>query len=113
MRAAPNGASAITVCARWPASGRMTFTQQDVVFIACLLAEAARTEIMPRFKALADGDVRHKTSVFDPVTAADEAAELVISAALADRSGGRTMLIIATLAGGIPACATGRPLALA
>jgi fructose-1,6-bisphosphatase/inositol monophosphatase family enzyme len=63
----------------------MTFTQQDVVFIAGLLAEAARTEIMPRFKALADGDVRHKTSVFDPVTAADEAAELVISAALAAR----------------------------
>src|SRR4051794_19500572 len=37
---------------------------------------------MPRFKALADGAVRHKTSIFDPVSEADEAAERVITAAL-------------------------------
>jgi fructose-1,6-bisphosphatase/inositol monophosphatase family enzyme len=60
----------------------MTFTQQDVVRIVEILAEAARVEVMPRFKALADGDVRHKSSIFDPVTAADEAAEHMISAAL-------------------------------
>jgi fructose-1,6-bisphosphatase/inositol monophosphatase family enzyme len=60
----------------------MQFTQADVAHISDILAEAARVEIMPRFKALADADVRHKTSVFDPVTAADEAAERAISAAL-------------------------------
>jgi fructose-1,6-bisphosphatase/inositol monophosphatase family enzyme len=61
---------------------KMTFTQQDVARIAEILAAAARTEIMPRFKALADGDVRHKSSIFDPVTEADEAAEQAISGAL-------------------------------
>jgi fructose-1,6-bisphosphatase/inositol monophosphatase family enzyme len=60
----------------------VTFSRADVSRIAGILAEAARTEIMPRFKALADGDVRHKTSIFDPVTEADEAAERAISAAL-------------------------------
>jgi fructose-1,6-bisphosphatase/inositol monophosphatase family enzyme len=60
----------------------MQVTQQDVARITEILAEAARVEIMPRFKALADGDVRHKSSVFDPVTEADEAAERAISAQL-------------------------------
>jgi len=60
----------------------MTFTQQDVARIAEILAEAARVEIMPRFKALVHGDVRHKSSIFDPVTEADEAAERSISAQL-------------------------------
>jgi fructose-1,6-bisphosphatase/inositol monophosphatase family enzyme len=60
----------------------MIIRQQDVARIAAILAEAARTEIMPRFKVLADGDVRHKSSVFDPVTEADEAAERFISAEL-------------------------------
>ncbi len=60
----------------------MTLSQPDVTRIAEILAAAARTEIMPRFKSLRDGDVRHKTSVFDPVTEADEAAERVISAEL-------------------------------
>jgi fructose-1,6-bisphosphatase/inositol monophosphatase family enzyme len=60
----------------------LTFSQQDVTRIAEILAEASRLEIMPRFKALADGDVRHKSSAFDPVTEADEAAERAISAEL-------------------------------
>jgi fructose-1,6-bisphosphatase/inositol monophosphatase family enzyme len=60
----------------------MTFTQQDVARIVEILADAAQVEIMPRFKALIDGDVRHKSSVFDPVTVADEAAEQAISAQL-------------------------------
>jgi fructose-1,6-bisphosphatase/inositol monophosphatase family enzyme len=50
--------------------------------IAGILADAGRREIMPRFKALADTDIRHKSSVFDPVTEADEAAERAISAQL-------------------------------
>jgi fructose-1,6-bisphosphatase/inositol monophosphatase family enzyme len=60
----------------------MNFTQHDVVRIADILASAARVEIMPRFKALAVGDVRHKSSPFDPVTEADEAAERAISTEL-------------------------------
>ncbi len=60
----------------------MQFTQPDVTRIAEILADAARAEIMPRFKALVDGEVRHKSSIFDPVTAADEAAEHVISVQL-------------------------------
>src|ERR1700744_4581731 len=59
----------------------MTITQQDLVRIADILAEAARVEIMPRFKALTDGEIRHKSSIFDPVTEADEAAERFISSA--------------------------------
>jgi fructose-1,6-bisphosphatase/inositol monophosphatase family enzyme len=62
----------------------VTFSRADVTRITEILAQAARTEIMPRFRALADGDVRHKSSVFDPVTEADEAAERAISAALRD-----------------------------
>src|SRR5208282_2874125 len=60
----------------------MTFSQPDITRIAEILAEAARVEIMPRFKALAEGDIRHKSSVFDPVIAADVAAERAISAQL-------------------------------
>jgi fructose-1,6-bisphosphatase/inositol monophosphatase family enzyme len=62
----------------------MTFTHQDVARITEILAEAASAEIMPRFKALADSDVRMKASDFDPVSAADEAAERRIAARLRD-----------------------------
>lgn len=62
----------------------MTFTHQDVARITEILAEAARSAIMPRFKALADSDVRMKASDFDPVSAADEAAERLIAARLRD-----------------------------
>ncbi|HEY0182858.1 MAG TPA: inositol monophosphatase, partial [Rhodopila sp.] len=57
----------------------MIFTQQDVSRISDILADAARVEIMPRFKSLVDGEVRHKSSLFDPVTEADEAAERAIA----------------------------------
>jgi fructose-1,6-bisphosphatase/inositol monophosphatase family enzyme len=60
----------------------LTFSQPDVARIAVILDEAAREEIMPRFKALANSDVRHKASMFDPVTEADEAAERAIAAGL-------------------------------
>ena len=60
----------------------MQFSPADVTHLADILARAARTEIMPRFKRLATGDVRHKASIFDPVTEADEAAEHMISAEL-------------------------------
>jgi len=51
--------------------------------LASILRDAARAEIMPRFRRLADGAVRQKTGPLDLVTEADEAAERVISAALA------------------------------
>lgn len=63
----------------------MEFTNDDVSDLTAILAGAAETEILPRFKSLRDGEVRTKTSVFDPVTEADEAAERVITAELLRR----------------------------
>jgi fructose-1,6-bisphosphatase/inositol monophosphatase family enzyme len=57
----------------------MTFTQQDITHLTAILTDAAEAEIIPRFKALTAGDIRQKSSVFDPVTEADEAAERAIS----------------------------------
>ena len=50
--------------------------------VAALIAETAAAEIWPRFRNLAAGEVRTKTGPHDVVTAADEAAERVIEAAL-------------------------------
>ncbi|GLR65802.1 inositol monophosphatase [Acidocella aquatica] len=47
-----------------------------------LLREVSRTEIMPRFKHLVEGDVRTKSGPLDPVTVADEAAERALDAGL-------------------------------
>ena len=58
------------------------FTRKDADRLADILRHAARTEIMPRFRRLAHGDVRAKTGPLDLVTEADEAAERMITAAL-------------------------------
>jgi fructose-1,6-bisphosphatase/inositol monophosphatase family enzyme len=50
--------------------------------VALLLRSAARSEVMPRFRRLAVGDVRAKTGPMDLVTEADEAAERMITAGL-------------------------------
>jgi fructose-1,6-bisphosphatase/inositol monophosphatase family enzyme len=50
--------------------------------VAALLRDAARAEIMPRFRRLAPEAVRAKTGPLDLVTEADEAAERVIAAGL-------------------------------
>lgn len=55
---------------------------EDALRLGDILAQAARREIMPRFGALAAGQMREKSSRFDIVTDADEAAEAVLSAAL-------------------------------
>ena len=47
--------------------------------VAALLRDAARAEIMPRFRNLGAGDVREKTGPLDLVTEADEAAEARIT----------------------------------
>ncbi len=58
----------------------MDFSLTDLRRLAAILAEAARAEILPRFRNLADGAVRTKTSAIDLVTDADEAAERMITA---------------------------------
>lgn len=54
--------------------------------LAAILRQAAQDEIMPRFRRLDDGMVRAKTNAFDLVTEADEAAERVITRAIAAHS---------------------------
>ncbi len=61
----------------------MAFSSADIHGVGEILAFAARTEIMPRFRKLAPSEIRRKSSAFDLVTDADEAAEAVITAALA------------------------------
>ena len=60
--------------------------------LAGLLREAARAEIMPRFRNLAAGEVRLKDGPLDPVTAADEGAELLIEAGIARRFPGAMVI---------------------
>jgi fructose-1,6-bisphosphatase/inositol monophosphatase family enzyme len=55
------------------------FSFADTMALAEILADAARTEVMPRFRRLAQGDVRIKTDPLDLVTEADEAAERQIT----------------------------------
>jgi fructose-1,6-bisphosphatase/inositol monophosphatase family enzyme len=50
--------------------------------VATLLRDAARAEILPRFRRLAQGAVRAKSGPLDLVTDADEAAERMIEAGL-------------------------------
>ncbi|KGF69615.1 inositol monophosphatase [Hoeflea sp. BAL378] len=60
-------------------------TSTDMEWLAALLADVGRAEIMPRFRNLGHGTVRHKTSAADLVTEADVAAERVITEALRAR----------------------------
>jgi len=63
----------------------MTFDDRSVDWLAALLAETAAAEIMTRFRRLATGDIRQKTSATDLVTEADVNAERVITRALKAR----------------------------
>ena len=60
----------------------MAFSPADIQRVGEILAFAGRSEIMPRFRKLAPAQIRRKSSAFDLVTEADEAAEAVIAAAL-------------------------------
>jgi len=53
----------------------------DVNKVADIIREVSKTEVMPRFKNLADGEIREKNPG-DFVTIADEASEKALSAAL-------------------------------
>ena len=60
----------------------MSFSLADIHRVGALLANAARSEIMPRFQNLFAMAVRQKSSAFDVVTDADEAAEAIIAQGL-------------------------------
>ena len=60
----------------------MTFSVSQLSTVESLLREAARREIIPRFRNLADGSVRTKSGPLDLVTEADVAAEALITAGL-------------------------------
>ena len=59
-----------------------TFSQHHARTLARILREAAQAEILPRFRGEIAQEIRQKTSSFDLVTDADEAAEAAIVAAL-------------------------------
>lgn len=60
----------------------MSFTVAQLNVVETLLRDAARQEIIPRFRNLAEGSVRTKSGPLDLVTEADEAAEALITAGL-------------------------------
>ena len=60
----------------------ISFSQHDARTVASILRDAAQTEILPRFRGEIPQEVRQKSSSFDLVTDADEAAEAAIAAAL-------------------------------
>jgi fructose-1,6-bisphosphatase/inositol monophosphatase family enzyme len=61
----------------------MLFSSKDAVRVGDIMAKAAQAEIMPRFRTLSADQVKQKSSSFDLVTEADEAAEKAISKQLA------------------------------
>jgi fructose-1,6-bisphosphatase/inositol monophosphatase family enzyme len=60
----------------------MLFTRSNASVIGEIIADVARSEIMPRFSGAVINRSKEKTSAFDIVTDADEAAEREISARL-------------------------------
>ncbi len=56
----------------------------DVETLALILREAAKEEILPRFRRLEQGDIRTKGEAIDLVTEADVRAERLIKARVAD-----------------------------
>ena len=70
----------------------MLFTVKDALIVADILRDAAKAEIMPRWRSLSSEAIRQKTSPLDLVTDADEAAERVIGAALAKAFPGATVI---------------------
>ena len=57
----------------------MPLSLGDLHRVGDLLASVAEAEIMPRFRNLSPVNVREKSSAFDVVTEADEAAEAVLA----------------------------------
>lgn len=57
-------------------------TRTELAEVVQLVRSVARTEIMPRFRALLPGDVQAKSGPLDLVSVADEQAEVQLSAGL-------------------------------
>jgi fructose-1,6-bisphosphatase/inositol monophosphatase family enzyme len=55
-------------------------TNFDIMALAALMRDAARAEILPRFRRLGEGDIRIKSEASDLVTEGDEAAERYLKA---------------------------------
>lgn len=70
----------------------MTFALPDLDRVADLVREVARTAVMPYFRAPEKVDIRQKTGPNDLVTAADEAAERALTAALTALEPGSTVV---------------------
>ena len=70
----------------------MSFAPDDLRAVAGMLRDAARAEILPRFRALPAHAVRAKSSPLDLVTEADVAAEAAIAAGLARAFPGATVV---------------------
>ena len=60
----------------------MLLSDADTTLILETVRDAARREIMPRFRALSEADINTKSAPDDLVTAADLAAEALITAQL-------------------------------
>lgn len=70
----------------------MQFTVREIRQVGEILADAAEREIMPRFRRLPEGSIRIKSSAFDIVTEADEAAEALITTGLS-KAFGRAVIV--------------------
>ena len=70
----------------------MIFNHRALADLATLLREAARAEVMPRFRNLTPDGVRTKADALDPVTEADTAAEAMITAGLLRRFPGAVVV---------------------
>jgi fructose-1,6-bisphosphatase/inositol monophosphatase family enzyme len=62
----------------------MRFDDKGMALLQAIIAEAAATEIMPRFRQIDTGDIRQKSSAIDLVTDADEQAEWRMRDAMAN-----------------------------
>lgn len=60
--------------------------------LTAILRDAAKTEIMPRFRKLDEGSIRTKSHAHDLVTEADEASERMITAAIKAASPGTVVI---------------------
>jgi fructose-1,6-bisphosphatase/inositol monophosphatase family enzyme len=61
------------------------FSRSDLDWLGALLGEAAKREIMPRFRELGNDGIRQKSNALDLVTDADERAEWLIRDAVTAR----------------------------
>lgn len=61
------------------------FSRDDLLDLGAILREAAEAEILPRFRRLDAADVSTKSGPHDLVTVADQAAERLIAARIAER----------------------------